>query len=125
MDRALSQFAVAREVKMKNRQIGWVGRWWNRLALGSSMLLAATLAQAQVSIQSVSGALQSGVEVVKIDLSDVVSAPPTGFTIQSPARIALDFPNVVSAIGRSTVEVNQGNLKTVNVVQAGAAHGSC
>lgn len=104
---------------MKNRHIGWAGRWWQQLALGLSLLLTAALAQAQVAIESVSGAMQSGVEVVKIDLSEALSTPPTGFTIQSPARIALDFPNVVSAIGRSTIEVNQGNLKTVNVVQAG------
>ena len=108
---------------MKNRHMGWVGRWWNQFALGLGLLLAAALAQAQVAIESVSGAVQSGVEVVKIDLSEVLSAPPAGFTIQSPARIALDFPNVVSAIGRSTVEVNQGNLRTVNVVQAGDAPG--
>jgi type IV pilus assembly protein PilQ len=31
----------------------------------------------------------------------------------------LDFPNVVSAMGRSNIEVNQGNLKSVSVVQVG------
>ena len=44
---------------------------------------------------------------------------PTGFAIQSPARIALDFPGATNAIGRSTVDINQGNLRSVNVVQAG------
>jgi type IV pilus assembly protein PilQ len=83
------------------------------------LLLTTALAQAQVAIESVSGSLQSGVEVVKIDLSEVLGALPAGFSIQSPARIALDFPDVVSAIGRSTIEVNQGNLKSVSVVQAG------
>jgi len=57
--------------------------------------------------------------VVKIDLSQALTVVPTGFSIQSPARIALDFPDVVSAMGRSTVEVNQGNLRSVSVVQAG------
>ena len=104
---------------MKNRHIGWTGRWWHQLALGLSLLLTAAVAQAQVTIQSVTGTVQGGVEVVKIDLSDVLSTPPTGFSIQSPARIALDFPDVSSAMGRSTVEVNQGNLRSVNVVQAG------
>jgi type IV pilus assembly protein PilQ len=31
----------------------------------------------------------------------------------------LDFPGVVNAMGRSTVELNQGNLRSANVVQAG------
>ena len=105
---------------MKNRHIGWTGRWLHQLALGLSLLLTSALAQAQVAIESVSGTVQGGVEVVRIDLSDALSTPPTGFAIQSPARIALDFPNVVSGMGRSTVEVNQGNLRTISVVQAGS-----
>jgi type IV pilus assembly protein PilQ len=104
---------------MKNSHVGTGGRWWHQLGLGLGLLLTTALAQAQVAIESVSGSLQSGVEVVKIDLSEVLGALPAGFSIQSPARIALDFPDVVSAIGRSTIEVNQGNLKSVSVVQAG------
>ena len=44
---------------------------------------------------------------------------PTGFAIQSPARIALDVPGATNGIGRSAVDINQGNLRSVNVVQAG------
>jgi type IV pilus assembly protein PilQ len=81
--------------------------------------MASSLVQAQVAIESVTGSLQSGAEVVRVDLSQALTDVPTGFSIQSPARIALDFPNVVSAMGRSNIEVNQGNLKSVSVVQAG------
>lgn len=105
---------------MKNSHVGTGGRRWHQLGLGLGLLLTTALAQAQVVIESVSGSLQSGVEVVKIDLSQALSTLPTGFSIQSPARIALDFPDVGSAIGRSTIEVNQGNLKSVSVVQAGS-----
>ena len=105
---------------MKNSHVGTGGRWWHQFGLGLGLLLTTALAQAQVAIESVSGSLQSGVEVVRIDLSQALGTLPTGFSIQSPARIALDFPDVVSAIGRSTIEVNQGNLKSVSVVQAGS-----
>lgn len=74
---------------------------------------------AQNAIEAVTGSLQSGVEVVRVDLTQAITAIPTGFTIQSPARIALDFQGVVNAMGRSSVEINQGNLKTISVVQAG------
>ena len=80
---------------------------------------ACTTALAQATIQSVTGALQGGTEVVRIELSEPMAVVPAGFAIQSPARIALDFPNTASPLGRSLVEVNQGNLKSVNVVQAG------
>ena len=79
----------------------------------------ALAAQAQTAIESVSGSVRGGTEVVRIDLSQALSAVPTGFSIQSPARIALDFPGTTNALGRSTVEINQGNLRSASVVQAG------
>ncbi len=77
------------------------------------------LVYAQPAIEAVTGSMQGGGEVIKIDLSQALTALPTGFAIQSPARIALDFPGVSNAMGRSTVEINQGNLRSVSVVQAG------
>jgi len=91
---------------------------WQGIVFSVALMLGAT-AQAQTAIESVSGSIQSGSEVVRIDLTKELTALPSGFAIQSPARIALDFPGVTSAMGRSTVEMNQGNLKSVSVVQAG------
>lgn len=103
-----------------NNQNGWMTkRPWQRVFLAMSLMLVALAAQAQSAIEAVSGSLQGGVEVVKIDLSQPLAAIPTGFSIQSPARIALDFPGISNAMGRSTIEINQGNLKSVSVVQAG------
>ncbi|MDD5031123.1 MAG: type IV pilus secretin PilQ [Rhodoferax sp.] len=81
--------------------------------------MACIAAQAQVAIEAVTGSVQGGVEVVKIDLSQPLKAAPVGFSIQTPARIALDFTDVISTVGRSSFDVNQGNLKSVSVVQAG------
>jgi len=44
---------------------------------------------------------------------------PTGFSIQTPARIALDFPGIGNAMGRTAVDMNLGNLRSANVIQAG------
>ncbi|MEO8389585.1 MAG: type IV pilus secretin PilQ [Polaromonas sp.] len=77
------------------------------------------LAQAQNAIQAVSGSLQGGSEVIRIDLAEPLAAIPTGFSIQTPARIALDFPGVGNSMGRSAVDLNLGNLRSANVVQAG------
>ena len=76
-------------------------------------------AWAQSVIQAVTGSTQNGIEVVRIDFAEPPSGLPTGFSIQSPARIALDFPATSNASGKNSFEVNQGNLKSVNVVQAG------
>jgi type IV pilus assembly protein PilQ len=93
-----------------------------RYASFSAAALAMTLAlpaQAQNAIQAVSGSIQGGTEVIRIDLTQALTAVPTGFTIQTPARIALDFPGVSNAMGRTAVELNLGNLRSANVVQAG------
>ena len=94
-----------------------------RVVIGTA-LLAASLstslwAQAQNAIQSVTGSVQGGAEVIRIDLAEALTAVPTGFTIQTPARIALDFPGVSNSMGRSAVDLNLGNLRSANVVQAG------
>ena len=77
------------------------------------------LASAENSIRAVSGSVQGGSEVIRIELAEPLTAVPTGFSIQSPARIALDFQGIANALGRSTVEVNLGNMRSANVVQAG------
>jgi type IV pilus assembly protein PilQ len=90
-----------------------------KMTLLSFAALACQAAWGQNSIQSLTGSVQSGVDVVRIETSEPLTAVPAGFTIQAPARIALDFPGVVNGIGRNAVEIGQGNLRSANVVQAG------
>ena len=76
-------------------------------------------ARADNSIQAISGSVQGGSEVIRIELAQALTAVPTGFSIQTPARIALDFQGVSNSMGRSAIELNLGNLRSANVVQAG------
>ena len=84
-----------------------------------SAVSVVSFAQTANSIQAVTGSVSGGSEVIRIDLAEPLTAVPTGFSIQSPARIALDFPGISNAMGRSAVEMNLGNLRSANVVQAG------
>ena len=88
-------------------------------ALFAATLLHGVAAYAQGAIQSISGSVQGGSEVLRVDFSEPLAAVPTGFAIQSPARIALDFPGTTNGLGRSSVELNQGNLRSALVVEAG------
>nr|WP_186827560.1 type IV pilus secretin PilQ [Comamonas testosteroni] len=97
-----------------NRSILAKAHWG--LALGGLLLSSAAWAQAR--IESVTGALQSGSEVIRVEMSEPLAADPTGFVVQSPARIALDFPGVTNASGKSLVDFNQGNLRSANIVEA-------
>ena len=94
-----------------------------RAALAALALAAAAMAplaaRAQNAIQSITSSQQAGTEVVRIELSEALPAVPSGFSVQAPPRIAIDLPGVANAIGRNTVEINQGNLRSVSVAQAG------
>ena len=93
-----------------------------RRALFSVMVVASAiplLARAENSIQSVSGSVQGGSEVIRIELAEPLAEVPTGFSIQAPARIALDFQGVSNSLGRSAIEINLGNMRSANVIQAG------
>jgi type IV pilus assembly protein PilQ len=82
-------------------------------------VFASANASAQNTIQSVTSTQQAGTEVVRIELSEALAAVPAGFSTQAPPRIAIDLPGVGNAMGRNVVEINQGNLRSVNVAQAG------
>lgn len=89
-------------------------------SLAFAVLLGVALpASAEPSIQSVVSAQQAGGEVVRIELSEPLAAVPAGFSVQSPPRIALDMPGVSNGMGRSAVEVNSANVRSVNVAQSG------
>jgi len=105
---------------VKNMQENQTMGKWRERGLAIALFFGASLnAWAQNAIQSINSTQQSGAEIVRIELSQPLPAVPTGFSIQAPPRIALDLPGVTNALGRSTVEINQGNLRSVSVAQAG------
>ena len=87
------------------------------VALGGGALSVS--AMAQNTIQSVTSTQQAGTEVVRIELSEALTVVPAGFSTQAPPRIAIDLPGVGNSMGRNVVEINQGNLRSVSVAQAG------
>jgi type IV pilus assembly protein PilQ len=93
--------------------------WSWRALVAAAAVFATAWAHAAPAVENVTGTLQGGQEVVRIEFSEPLTSLPTGFVTQSPARIALDIPGASNAMGRNAVEMNVGNLRSVNVVQAG------
>jgi len=89
------------------------------LAVAATALATPLSAWAQNAIRSITSSQQSGAEVVRIELSEPLTALPQGFSVQTPPRIAIDLPGVGNAMGRSSVELNVGNLRSASVAQAG------
>lgn len=72
---------------------------------------------AKNSIESIN-VMQQGNEVaVKIDFHDSLSSPPAGFSVANPPKIAFDFPGVSNSTGKTAQLINEGDLRSLNVVQ--------
>jgi type IV pilus assembly protein PilQ len=88
---------------------------WLALALGARTALAQ-----ENAIESITANQQGANMIVNIALKNAPAKLPIGFSITNPARIALDFGATANATGKSTHDVNLGDLRSINVVQAGA-----
>jgi type IV pilus assembly protein PilQ len=95
------------------------GSWRAWFAVLAVWLGVAVPALAQNSIQAINSTQQAGVEVIRIELAEPLAAVPNGFAVQTPPRVAIDLPGVTNALGKSSVEINQGNLRSINVAQSG------
>ncbi|MDZ4099180.1 MAG: AMIN domain-containing protein, partial [Methylophilaceae bacterium] len=55
---------------------------------------------------------------ITITTTQPLTNPPAGFTLNTPPRIALDFPNVSNGLEKSNLTAGQGVLKNINIAQA-------
>jgi len=107
-------------LKKRVGSLGAIAHQTLRCAIVASALAASSIAFAQENvIQSISANQQGSNVIVKITLKNPVAKPPIGFSITSPSRIALDFASTANAIGKSVQEIGLGDVRNVNVVQAG------
>lgn len=100
----------------------WVSARMNLRSAGLTLLLLGGVslsALAQNAIQSVNSSQQAGADVVRVELSQALTELPKGFAIQSPPRVAIDLPGVANSVGKPMVEVNQGNVRSINIAQSG------
>ncbi|OYY49267.1 MAG: secretin, partial [Methylophilales bacterium 28-44-11] len=70
-------------------------------------------------IESIDFSSLSGGRVnIRVMLKEPLDSPPPGFSLNSPARIALDFPKTANGLNKSTLVAEQGALKSVSLAQA-------
>lgn len=80
-------------------------------AMFSPMLLAADLKALDIA------ALPGGKVELKLGFDGPV-VQPRGYTIEQPARIALDLPGVANKLGSKSRELGVGNARSVTLVEA-------
>lgn len=83
--------------------------------------LAAGLAHAEENaIESIAANQQGSNIIIKVGMKNPLAKSPLGFSVSNPARIALDFADTVNATGKNSQEISLGDVRNVNVVQAGS-----
>lgn len=88
------------------------------LSVFSNFLKAEDQSSLTNKIESIDFATLSGGRVnISIKTTRPLSNPPAGFSLNNPARIALDFPKVANGLNRSNIAVDQGALKSVTLAQ--------
>jgi type IV pilus assembly protein PilQ len=61
--------------------------------------------------------LPGGRVSIRVKTTQPLKNPPAGFTLNNPARIALDFPQVGNGLTKNNMVVDQGALKSVALAQ--------
>ncbi len=96
------------------------------IALGAGLQWQAAVAAtppdaagANNSIDTLQVAQQGGNTVVKLGLKQALGAAPANFSVASPARVVFDFAGTANGLGRTVQQVNEGDLRSINIVQVG------
>ena len=104
---------------MNHPQESSMFKWRHRFAAFVLAGVAPVLALAENAILAITSSPQAGTDVVRIELAEPLGLPPNVFLVQTPPRVAIDLPRVANALGRNLVDINQGNLRSVAIAQAG------
>ena len=90
-----------------------------RAGVALALACASAAALAQHAIESVTANQQGSNVIVRIALDGAPERLPAGFATTNPPRIALDFGKTTNGTGKTTHDLEVGDLRSVNVVQAG------
>ena len=97
-------------------------RWFQltlRLAVSTFLLLASTISSAAVQMQDIEFSTLPGDKIEIRMTFDGAPPVPTGYTIEQPARLALDLSAVTSGLESKYHTLGSGNARSVTVVEAG------
>lgn len=61
---------------------------------------------------------QGGRVTVRITTRDPMTQQPLAFSVTNPARVAIDFPGTANALGKSTLDVGNTELRSIRLGQA-------
>ncbi len=94
------------------------GRLLACAAVLAGMVFSATATAQANLLQSINtSTLQGGKVVIRVNFKDALTSAPPGFTVTNPARIAIDLPGVSNGLGKNTVDIGEGDVRSISVVE--------
>lgn len=92
-------------------------RWIALAALAGSLVLPTELLAAQNALKALSfNQLPGNLLELRLKMENPAEKP-NGFTIDNPARIALDFADTRNDLAKRVIPVDTGNVRSVNAVE--------
>lgn len=70
-------------------------------------------------IESMAVSKAGGSTIVKISMRNAMMATPSHFSIANPARLVFDLPDTGNSLGYSSKAINEGGVRSLNVIEAG------
>lgn len=112
---------------MRSLYAGLIARFVLGLMLGSGVCLPVSVAASATSsetmvangIESLMVTQQNGNTMIKVGMKQALATAPSIFSVASPARVVFDFPAMGNSLGRTLQQVNEGELRSINIVQVG------
>jgi len=94
--------------------------FWLTCSLMSGLVCSQSLAAEPINkIEKISFATPSAGKVtVTITTTEALAQVPASFTLDKPARIALDFPKMSNGLGKAKLNAEQGGLASVSLAEA-------
>ncbi len=63
--------------------------------------------------------VQDGVMLVKVTVDESFDSVPVGVSLNNPFRIYFDLHNISNALEKNFIEIDEGNLNSINIVEVG------
>ena len=63
--------------------------------------------------------LSTGKALIKLTFRQPLADVPPGFALNNPPRIAIDFENMANEFGKSSIDMGEGDLRSLNLVHSG------
>ncbi len=102
---------------IKNNIYASTSLWKTIIFAFCSLFMSAAMAQTNM-LEAITANQQGANIIVRINFAKPLTQLPTGFSIQNPARIALDFTDYANSTGKHTLDLNVGELRSVNIAES-------